>query len=192
MGYKYYFKKPKSEIAKDILTWVFIGGAVIIAATSPYFVQSILRARTKLKKYSNKRISDTFTNLRRGGMLNVETRNNQIYISLTRKGRHRAGRFQIDYLEIQKPKQWDRKYRVLIFDISHKKKIKREALRGKLRELGFYPFQKSVWVHAFDCQEEVALLRDFFGLTSDELNLMLAEKIEDDKRLREFFKLDIL
>jgi DNA-binding transcriptional regulator PaaX len=125
-------------------------------------------------------------------MVNVETRNNQIYISLTQKGKHRAGRFQIDFLEIRKPKQWDRKYRVLIFDISHKKKIKREALRGKLRELGFYLFQKSVWVHAFDCREEVALLRGFFGLTSDEMNLLLAEKIEDDKKLREFFKLDIV
>jgi len=186
---KYYFKKPKSEIAKDVLSWIFIGGAVIIAATSPYFLHNILSVKASLKKYPKKKVSDTFTNLRKHGMLSVQTKNNQIYISLTEKGKHKAGRFQIDSLEIKRPNQWDKKYRVLIFDISHKKKMKREALRGKLIELGFYPFQKSVWIHAFDCRDEIALLREFFGLSDMEMNLMLVEKIEGDKRLRGFFNL---
>lgn len=36
--YKYYFTKPKSEITKDILTWLLITGAIFIAASSPYFI----------------------------------------------------------------------------------------------------------------------------------------------------------
>lgn len=41
--YKYYFKKPKSEIVKDILSWLAIAGAVYIAASSPYFTIRLLR-----------------------------------------------------------------------------------------------------------------------------------------------------
>ena len=33
--YRYYGKKPKLEITKDILTWVAFAGLIIIAATSP-------------------------------------------------------------------------------------------------------------------------------------------------------------
>ena len=186
---KYYFKKPKSEIAKDILSWIFIGGAVVIAASSPYFLCNILSAKANFKKYPKKKVSDTFTSLRKNGILNVQTKNNQIYISLTEKGKHKAGRFQIDALEIKRPNQWDKKYRVLIFDISQEKKIKREALRGKLIGLRFYPFQKRVWVHAFDCRDEIALLKEFFGLSDMEMNLMLVEKIEGDQKLRNFFEL---
>ena len=37
MKYKYYFKKPKSEIAKDILTWLVGAGAIYIAASFSIF-----------------------------------------------------------------------------------------------------------------------------------------------------------
>jgi DNA-binding transcriptional regulator PaaX len=77
----------------------------------------------------------------------------------------------------------------VIFDISQLKKFHREAFRGKLKQLGFYPLQKSVWVHAFDCQAEVELLREFFGLTEKEIRLIIAEKIENDQELKKTFKL---
>ena len=89
--YKYYFKKPKSEIVRDVFSWLCIGGAVALAATSPYFVQNLLSARKKFKRYPNKKISSTFDTLRRQGFLLVEKRGNQIYTSLTVPGRKKAG-----------------------------------------------------------------------------------------------------
>jgi DNA-binding transcriptional regulator PaaX len=187
--YKYYFYKPKSEIVKDILNWLMLAGAVYIAASSPYFVRNLLKEFKKWQKYPKKKITDTFYNLKRRGLIKIEQRRGQIYISLTEEGKKRAGRFQIDALKIKRPKKWDGKWRIVIFDISQLKKIHREAFRGKLKQLGFYPLQKSVWVHAFDCQAEVELLREFFGLTEKEIRLIIAEKIENDQELKKFFKL---
>ena len=51
---KYYFRGPKSEIAKDILALLVIGGIVAIAATSPFFIYNILKAFKKMRKYPNK------------------------------------------------------------------------------------------------------------------------------------------
>ena len=187
--YKYYLAKPRSEIAKDIFSWLLVGGMVAIAATSPYFVQNVINAYQKSKKYPKRKVSDTFYRLKRQGLIEIQTVNCQIYISLTPEGRKRAGILQIDKLKIARPKRWDRKWRLLMFDIPQTRKISREALRGKLKELGFLPLQKSVWAFPFECRAEMERLQDFFGLSQNEIRLIIAENIGDDGKLRQDFGL---
>lgn len=188
--YKYYFSKPKSEIVKDALTWLLIAGAITFAASSPYFSQNLFKSYKRWKKYPTKKVYNTFYSLKKQGFINFEIKNRQIYISLTERGKKKAGIFQIDSLKIKRPKNWDKKWRLIIFDIAELKKIFREAFRGKLKQLGFYPLQKSVWAFPFDCQAEIDLLKDFFGLSDDEIRLIVAEKIGNDNKLRETFKLN--
>ncbi|PIP22492.1 MAG: hypothetical protein COX38_00255 [Candidatus Nealsonbacteria bacterium CG23_combo_of_CG06-09_8_20_14_all_39_25] len=187
--YKYYFKKPRSAIVKDILYWLSIAGAVSVAATSPYFGVNLWRGQKRLGKYPRKRVYDTFYNLKKQGLIETQKRNNQIFISLSKKGTQKAGWLQIDKLKIKRPQRWDRKWRIVIFDIAELKKLYREAFRGKLKELGFRPLQKSVWIHPFDCRAEVDLLKDFFGLSEKELNLIIADKISNGAQIKNFFNL---
>lgn len=187
--YKYYFKKPKSEIVKDVLSWFVTGGAIIIAANSPYFLSNVINRYEKLKKYPKRKVSDTFYRLRQQGLIDIQTVNRQIYISLTPEGEKRAGIFQIDKLKITRPKRWDKKWRLLMFDIPQERKISREALRGKLKSLGFTQLQKSVWAFPFDCRAEMELLQDFFGLSKNEMRLIVAENIGDDSELKQKYKL---
>jgi DNA-binding PadR family transcriptional regulator len=193
MKYKYYFRKPKSEIVKDILYWLAVSGAVCIAATSPYFGINLMRGVKKWlkyrKTYAKKRITDTFKRLERQGCIEIERRGHQIYIRLTEKGKKMAGWLQIDALKINRPKKWDKKWRIVIFDISQLKKFYREAFRGKLKELGFYPLQKSVWIFPFDCRDEIELLREFFGLSQKEMRLIVAQDIGPDDWLKRNFKI---
>ena len=187
--YRYYGKKPKLEITKDILTWVAFAGLIIIAATSPYFGTNLLRALYKKKRYDKKKVYDTFSRLRRGGYLKVEKHNHQIYISLTEEGKKKAGRFRVNNLQIKKPKRWDGFWRIIIFDIIQPQRIKREALRGFLRRLELYPLQKSVWIHPHDCTMEVKMLRDFFGLRESELRMIVAKDIGNDREIKKHFNL---
>jgi DNA-binding transcriptional regulator PaaX len=187
--YKYYLKKPKSEIVKDIFKGLAISGAVCVAATSPYFVVNLMRGIQSSTQYKKKKVYDTFYKLKQRGYINLQRRNNQIYISLTEEGKKRAGRFQIDSLEVKKSKKWDKKWRIVIFDIAQLKKLQRDIFRGKLKELGFIPLQKSVWVHAFPCRDEIALLREFFGLSEKEICLIVAESIENEDYLKGVFNL---
>lgn len=187
--YKYYFRKPKSEITKDVFKWLAVAGVVCIAATSPYFATNVIRGFKNRGKYKSRKVSDAFYNLKRQGCIKTEIKNHQIYISLTERGRKMAGRFQIDSLKINKPKKWDKKWRIVIFDISHLKNLQRNTFRGKLKELGFYLLQKSVWIHPFPCKDEIGLLREFFGLGQKEIRLITTENIEDDDFLRKIFKL---
>lgn len=187
--YKYYFKKERNEIVKDILRWLVIVGAIYIAASSPYFIINILRAFRKGNRYGRKDVYNAFYRLRRGGYLEIHTKGHQIYIFLTEKGRQRAGWFQINHLEIKKPKRWDGKWRVFIFDIPHVHRLKREALRGFLKRLNFFPLQKSVWVSPYECRDELELLKDFFGLSREEARLIVSDDIGDNTQLKKYFGL---
>lgn len=187
--YKYYFRKPKSEIVRDIFSWLMIAGAVYIAAGSPYFIVNIMRNFKKGKKYQKKKVSDSFSQLLREGFIEIEKKNHQIYISLTEKGKKKANWLQVDALKIKKPRKWDGQWRMVIFDIAQLKRFYREAFRGKLKQLDFYPLQKSVWIHPFDCRDEIELLRDFFGLKEKEVRLVLAHDVGKDDWLRKIFGL---
>ena len=187
--YKYYFRKAKSEIVKDFLYWLMISGAVAVAAGSPYFGVNLWKAFKRRKKYESKKIYDVFYRLKRRNCIEIKNRGYQVYISLTEKGKKEAGWLQINALKIKKPKKWDKKWRIVIFDIAKLKKIQREAFRGKLKELGFKPLQKSVWIHPFDCKDEIELLKDFFGLTEKEVRLIVSPDIGKEKELRKIFRL---
>ena len=177
----------RGEIIKDILSWLVVGGMTAVAATSPYFLYSVLRSFHRRKQYNKQSVANAFYRLGKEGAIYFQKHNNQLYISLTEEGKKKAGKFQVNNLNIQRPKQWDGKWRVLIFDISDRHRIKREALRGFLKRLQFYKLQESVWIHPFDCRAEIELLKDFFGFTSKEIQLIVAEKVENPDFLRSKF-----
>jgi len=187
--YEYYFKKPKSEITKDVFLWLAIGGAVVIAATSPYFGVNLVRAFSKRKRYKQKKVYDTFSRLRNEGCIEIHKKNHQIYISLTEKGRKRAGIYQINDLSIKQLKKWDRNWRLILFDIEEFKRTKRDAFRGILKNLGIKPIQQSVWMYPYECRDEINLLRDFFGLKQRELRYVVTNSIGDDSEWRKEFNL---
>jgi len=186
---KYYFRKPKGEIVKDILLWLAIGGAVAVAASSPYFGMNLIKYFLKNKKHKAKSTNNAFWRLYKQGCITLERKNHQSYISLTEEGRRRAGMYQINDLAIKKPKQWDKKWRIVIFDIPHRNRFVREVLRGMLKQLGFRLLQKSVWVHPFPCKEEIDLVRSLFGLTVEELRLIIAQDMGESATLKKIFHL---
>ena len=187
--------KNKSEIAKNIFKGILMTGGIVVASTSPIFASQILPEIYKYAKYkirnkkNSKKFYDTFYRLKKEDMLFFENRSGQLYISLTPEGKKKAGKYQIDDLEIKKPKKWDGRWRILISDIQNKKRFKREALRGKIKDLGLFQIQKSVWAHPYDFQKEVELLRSFFNLTKDEMKIVVALNIEDDDKIKRHFKL---
>ena len=161
--------RNKKELTKKILKGILVAGGIMIAATDSKFAYKILPKLIKYAKYKlndkkdKKKIYDTFYNLKRKNLIHFENRHGQVYISLTAEGKEKAGKYQIDDLEIKKPKKWDEKWRILIFDVLDKQKLKREALRGKIKELGLYQIQKSVWIYPYDFKNEMDLLRSFFN-----------------------------
>ncbi|OHA72343.1 MAG: hypothetical protein A3A27_02080 [Candidatus Wildermuthbacteria bacterium RIFCSPLOWO2_01_FULL_47_18] len=187
---KYYFRKPKGEITEDILIWIAVAGLITIAATSPYFVRGFLRTWARAKRYKQRSLETAFQRLRKEGAIAVEKRRGRYAIWLTELGKKKAGMFQIDLLKISKPKVWDGKWRLLIFDVKQTERWKRDVLRSFLRRLEFVQFQKSVWIHPYDCNPEIEILKELIGLTQSEVKVIVAENVgKDETKLRSRFRL---
>ena len=74
-----------------------------------------------------------------------------------------------------------------MFDIPEFKKSARETLRKRLKKLGFFQFQKSVWIYPYPCEQEIDFISEVF-MVAPYINL-LTIKLEDDEPLRIKFKL---
>lgn len=61
-------------------------------------------------------------------------------------------------------KKWDRKWRLVIFDIPEKERKARDALREKLKELGFGRWQKSVYISPHDFGQDLKEFLKSWGL----------------------------
>ena len=85
--------------------------------------------------------------------------------------------------------KWDRKWRIIIFDIPESLKNQRKQLRRKLKLLGFFNLQKSVLVCPFSCEAEINFLADYLKI-KPHLNIIMADCIgEREKEVKMFFGL---
>lgn len=75
----------------------------------------------------------------------------------------------------QKP--WDRKWRVLIFDIPEKKRWRRDSSRNKLKNLGFGMIQQSVWISPHPFDDDIREFVNNLGLTKN-VFLFISDKSE--------------
>jgi DNA-binding transcriptional regulator PaaX len=118
----------------------------------------------------------------------VEKPDGTLEMILTENGKKRALRYKLEELEIKKPGRWDGKWRLVMFDIPEKRKRAREALREKLRELGFKELQKSVFVHPFECKDEIDFVTEVFALRPY-VKLARSDYVTNQDELRVRFKL---
>jgi len=177
---------------KEVLKYLLLAGAVYIAASSPYFALNLIKNIPRLKKelVKNKKKSiSVFNYLKRRGLIEMKRERHDVRIALTKEGKKRAGKYQINDLEITKPKKWDKKWRVIIFDIPTSSRLIRDIFRRKLKEFGFYPLQQSVWIFPYPCKEEIDLLREFLGLNKKQIQVLEVTKLENEPFFKKIFKL---
>ena len=110
------------------------------------------------------------------------------FLRLTPKGKARFDLLRQREAVGQKPLRWDRKWRVLIFDIPEYRRAVRNKMRQTLLGIGFMRLQDSVWIYPYDCEDLIALLKADFKIGKDVL-YMIVEELEGDSWIKENFDL---
>ena len=108
-------------------------------------------------------------------------------VFISQKGMARVARLQLDELKILKPKRWDKKWRIVIFDVPESQRKLRDALRKRLKILGFIEFQKSVFAFPYSCEDEINILINYYNLRENVR--YLESSLSYDADLRKFFQL---
>ena len=109
-----------------------------------------------------------------------------IKFELTKKGKELLRGYEFYNLKTEHPKKWDGKWRFIIFDIPEKSRYARDIFRDKLKNLGFFMLQQSVWVYPYECKKEIDFILEFLGLRS--YVLYFEVEIERDAWLRKYFR----
>ncbi len=121
----------------------------------------------------------------------IETRSNKngtLTLVLSKDGKEVALTHNLDTMRIERPKQWDGYWRVVLFDVPERLKKVRESLRYHLNNMNFCEFQKSVFVHPFPCREEIEYLIEFY-YARRYVRFMLVKEIDNELHLKKHFGL---
>lgn len=182
-------KEKVLSASKTLLTIVGVLGFVAVATVAGNAVQLLkytpIMKRSKLKVFE---INQGIKRLLKRGLVEIKEDKDYKYLEVTEKGKHLLLKYQLEGLSQNKPKKWDKKYRVVIFDISEQRKKVRDRLRRTLQSFGFICLQDSVWVYPYQCEDIINLLKQYLNLTGEVLYIT-AETIENDRWLKEEFKL---
>ncbi len=138
--------------------------------------------------YNDQKVSQAFSGLRRYKFVRHVKEKDNNYYGLTPKGEARLRDIVIDDIEIKNPKNWDGKWRLVIYDLPIRFKKARDAFRWKLKNLGFFQFQKSAWVYPYPCEGEILFVADFYGVRKH-IEILEVDKILDDRQIKAHFGL---
>ncbi len=103
--------------------------------------------------------------IKRQALVDVSVDSGEIHISLTPAGAHRLIKYQADSLVVKAQTNWDGRWRMVSFDIPKGKSAEKVYLYRRLRELGFFMMQKSLWVHPYPCHNVLRQITDYINLT---------------------------
>jgi DNA-binding transcriptional regulator PaaX len=174
----------KGEITKIILKTVAGAGLISVALVAPNALMmfKLFDKDIHKRKYY---IKNKTLDLVDKGLLKFENKNGNKVLRLTERGKVKL----YNYERLEKPKtKWDKKWRVIIYDVWENDRNKRDAFRFELKNFGFKQLQQSVWIYPYDCEDFITLLKaeKKFG---NNVRYLLVEKIENDSKIKKSFKL---
>lgn len=157
---KYLFQRRKASFFKKVFKKGLNASAYILFAAKDFggtfsqnfieefpnnyqglYLLKIIFGYDSKKRFRKNTIQVNISRLKKEGLI-AENKNKKFY--LTNKGEEMILYIKDRYSILEKP--WDKKIRIVIFDIPERKKHLREWLRAELGLLMFRPLQKSVYI----------------------------------------------
>lgn len=180
-------KPEKYKIADKIMLALLAGFVIPAVLTSPYAGYAIVHGliRHYFRKYDFNR---EVTRLRKRGYVALTKTEQGWLVKLLPKGRTRAKQIAIENIKLPKSKTWDGKWRLFSFDIPEEYRGARNMLRRKIKSLGCYNIQRSLFAYPYDCREELTQIAKYYKV--DQYTIF-AEVVNMDlhKELKKHFNL---
>ncbi len=182
--------RRRTNIQHVLLHAVSAAGILSVALLAPNALQVLnMFDGGKRRRMNPKYLFGTaFEKLTAKGMIQFGNTESGKYVRLTEKGQHELARMVARKPDTRVHHRWDKRWRMVIYDIKEERKVIRMQLQENLRAFGFYKLQQSVWVYPYDCEALLILLKADFKIGQEVLYIVV-EKIENDKRLRDHFNL---
>lgn len=185
------------DASKVILAVIASAGLITLAAVAP----NILSAVGKLYKLKGKKLSKrekeikaarAFYYLKNSGLIKFKTDKNEVKLFLSSLGKKKLKQISFQALQIIKPKKWDGKWWQVAADIPTKGyRQAADALRSKLKQMGFFSLQRTLWFYPYDPRKQLEVVLNHYNIgkfvTVMEISRM---DVQDEKILKNYFNLN--
>jgi len=155
------------------------------------FLGETLKSKSSLtKKEKERKVLRVLKNLERRQIIALEEKDDKVFVYLKDKNNPKIIEYSIKKLLDfkKKKKKWDGRWFMVFFDVPEMQRNKRNYLRDFLKKLGFYQYQKSVYIFPYECEKEVALIRKIIE-GAKYMRYIIAEKIEEENKIKRYFGL---
>ncbi len=180
----------RDSIQNALLSTLLVAGALPVALAAPKVLSllSLHHIDALIPRNPKQRIHETAARLKRKGLIEFRNENGRKRMRITAAGKEKIRLLEEEALARAKPKRWDGRWRIVMFDIPEQRKVLRNRVRTLVRRIGFVHFQHSVWVYPYDSEELIALIKSELKVGRD-IVYLVADAIEFDRPLRERFAL---
>ena len=174
---------------QKVLLLLFGGIGLSVARSPNQYFKVFKEVKKEWQKINDRALNNAIRDLYRSKLIKErENPDGSLTMVLTDKGKKKAITFNIDNMEIKKPKKWDKKWRLVLFDIPEKHKPAREALRDALKRLSFHEYQKSVFIHPYECQKEIDFVIEYFDIRPF-VRIIISVSLDNELHFRKLFGL---
>jgi len=152
------------HLTKALLTLLIIGGTLTVAAIAPNILAAFGKTLGQRRFFQKSNLKKSLYNAKRQSYIKFKKMGNDNYtIEITDIGKKRILKETLNNLKVKKVSKWDEKWRMVIFDIPRKHNGVRNLLREKLKKMGLYQLQESVFISPYSCKEEVELWANLYN-----------------------------
>ncbi len=177
----------KSPLSRKLLVTIGFAGFLTAGMVAPGLLKGVSRFTSSRNSYSRKQVTSALAYLRKTGLVEIgKKKDGSKKIFLTDLGRTQLQGHFVDTIHIKESLVWDRKWRVVIFDIPIEKNAVRIRFRNVLKKWGFVQIQKSVWVIPHKCEDEVFFLSKALHI-EEYVDILVVKKFYDDSKFKEIF-----
>lgn len=176
-----------AKVQKAVLLALAVAGGLTMALVAPNALQVLQQfGWVKTKRNFRATVNRSVDRLEKAKFITKDERG---FVTLTKTGEKRLADIKRSNYKLEKPEKWDGKWRVVSFDIKERRRAVREQLRLTLGSVGFVHLHHSVWVHPYDCEDFLSLLKADYHIGVEVLYI-IADYIENDGWLRRHFRLE--
>lgn len=180
-------RRRRRDIQRAVLSSIGTAGILAVAVLAPNIFSALPRLAGDRHKFGYL-ARTAASKLAQKGLVRFVHRNGVQCIELTEKGRRHLAIERAKFAGDIVRKRWDKRYRLVMFDIPHYRRAVRDRLRRVMRECGFLRVQNSVWLYPYDCEELLALVKAELHIGKDVLYAVV-ESLEHDAWIKRHFGL---
>ena len=186
-------------VGEVLLAVSIIAGTIALTVLAPNIFQVLdkmpwakrtYRNRDTKSKDQQKKIAKSFYYIKQKGYVRLIPEGDDFKVKITRQGRKRMEKMRFNNLQIKKLNKWDSHWWLIIADVPSKDFRRQEDyFREKLKEMKFYPLQRTVWMFPFDPRDEIDFVSAYYHIDRF-VTVMEVIRMdpEDEKNARAYFK----